>query len=102
MGKKSVDETFELLRSLDEGGSFEGMQEQTNESFDGAIHSVVEVSSGDIYLSQGEVPTNEGIVVAIDKDGRFEELTPDQYDILEVLEWNEETDELDIVAYSEE
>jgi hypothetical protein len=101
MGKKR-DEYLELLRTVDPDGDFAGLVPMENRSFDGNIHSVLELATGEVYHSQGETFSEEGFVVAIDRKGRYEELKPGEYEIVEVLSWNPETDELEVIPYTEE
>lgn len=102
MDKSKKDEILELLREIDPEGDFDGMVPQPNHSFDGVVHSVMEIETGKIYLSQGEVENDLGLVIAIDRKGRYEELQPGEYQIHEILAWNPETDDLEIVPYEEE
>lgn len=100
MGKRQ--EYYDLLRHIDPDGDFDGLIPAENKFFDGHIHSVLELSTGRVHLSQGETTNEQGFVVAIYFNGRHEELKPGEYEIVEVLQWNEETDELKVVPYTEE
>jgi len=101
MGKKR-EEYLEFLRIVDPDGDFAGLVPIENSAFDGSIHSVLELKTGEAYLSQGESWNGKEFVVAIDRKGRYEELQPDEYEIVEVLQWDPETDELNVVPYKKE
>lgn len=102
--KSKYEEAVEMLRSFCPHWDFDGMDALTNKSFDGNIHSVLELSTGDVFLSQGEKWSSDldGIVVTIDRNMNFEELKPYEYDILEVLAWDEKTDNLEVAPYAGE
>lgn len=100
MGKR--EEYLELLGTIDPDGDFAGLIPMENRSFDGHIHSVMEKSTGELHMSQGETYSPEGFIVAIDRKGRYEELKPSKYEIVEVLQWDAESDDLLVVPYTEE
>lgn len=101
--KTKHEEAMEMMSIVDPHGDFDGIVPITNESFDGSIHSVLEISTGKVFLSQGEAWSKEldGIVIAIDRNMNFEELKPSEYEVLEVLSWDEETDDLTVVPFKE-
>lgn len=94
-------EYLDFLSTVDPYGDFDGLVPTPNSHFDGSIHSLLELSTGNVYMSQGETQSENGPVVAIDRQGRYEELQPSEYAVLEVLVWDEETDELEVAPYKE-
>jgi hypothetical protein len=102
MNKSKKQEIMDMLHVIDPDGDFEGLMPVPNHTFDGAIHSVLELSTGEVFMSQGETETEEGFIVAIDRKGRYEELKPGEYEVVEVLSWDPDTDELEVVPYTEE
>lgn len=100
--KTKLDETVEMLRDISQDEDFDVLIPMSNQDFHGAVHSILEVSTGNVFHSQGETYSEEtGLIIAIDRNMNFEELKPGEYEILEVLSWNEETDDLEIVPYKE-
>jgi hypothetical protein len=100
-------EAEELTKALEVGSTYNGQTLQVealpNCMFAGTIHMVLENETGETHLVQmTSYSKDTGLTVCIRRNDSFVDLLPGQYEILEVLSWNPETDELKPVSYINE